>query len=399
VSELAAGVEDARWSPMDSQARRLWHLPTQAELELGRRKSADATTGSTLRDAGVRRVFVRGHAYHTGTYTFRTRMRFLSAHVSARLVIGYTRRDRGVQLNIGGGDFAYATGRREKAMELRSISVGLSDLRTFDNTASTLSRRFHFASPREVFTVTAHVDGPYIRVQINGRDALVHRRSTLDPIQGYVGFGLGSGLVRFEDPATRHHRVLGADHTCPCGAQDEPIRLTESLQFPWSTCVGRRVEGLPPSPAGTLVIWYTAATVRAEQSTDIVADYVQRIREPFDKAKLPIAVRVVLPPAPKEGGDLFSRDASFGLPKDSVHVHAGSPNLVRHLEKKIEEDAQGMHKGKRKVPLEKARERTRQRLLGGPVWLMLDDHGVARGCSTSGHLGQAQALAHHLAGW
>ena len=41
----------------------------------------------------------------------------------------------------------------------------------------------------------------------------------------------------------------------------------------------------------------------------------------------------------------------------------------------------------------------RQRLLGGPVWLMLDDHGVVRGCSTSGHLGQAQALAHHLAGW
>ena len=94
-------------------------------------------------------------------------------------------------------------------MELRSIHVGLSDLRPFDGSATTLGTRFAFRSPREVFTVTVHVDGPYVRVQINDRDALVHRRSTHAPIEGYVGFGLSSGLIRCEDPETRRTASWG----------------------------------------------------------------------------------------------------------------------------------------------------------------------------------------------
>ena len=397
VGELTGGVSEVRWSPMDSKKGGNWHMPNEAALVLGRRKSGKALTG-TVRDAGVRRVFVRANRWHQGTYTFRTQVRFLSAHVSARLVVGWTRRDRGIEITLGGGDLAYATGRREKAMELRRIRVGVNDLRPFDGSASVLSVPFQFKSPRETFTVSAHVDGPYLRVKINGRVALVHRRSTGDPIQGYVGFGLGSGLVRYEDPETRNHRTLGPDHACRCETQDQPIRLDEPLLFPWSTCVGRRVEGIPLGERGTFVVWYSEATLREERLQKYVEDYVRRVKKPFEKAALPVKIHLVLPPADEKEGD-FTRGVAYGLPEGAVHEHAGSPNLVQHLERLAEEDAQRMHKGKRQVPLPDARERARERLLGSPTWFMLDEHGVVRACGTHGSLQQARNLAHHLAGW
>jgi hypothetical protein len=319
--------------------------------------------------------------------------------VTARLVLGCTRNDRGVEIRIGGGDFAYATGRKEEALELASVHVALSDLRTFDESAGTLARTVAFPTPREAFTVTVHVAGPYVRVEVEDEVVLVHRRSTGDPIEGRVGFGLGSGLVRFEDPATRHHRVLGSDHACPCGAHDEPIRLDQPLEIPWETCVGRRVEGVPLHPSGTLVLWYTAATPVLDRPTPTIQGHVARLLEPFVQARLPVAVHLLLPPAAGEEDDGFDRSARFGLDEGHVRVHAGAPSLVRLLEARIEERAQREQEGPRKVPLDLARTKARRELLGQPAWLMLDDHGVVRTTSTVGNLGQATALAHHLTGW
>ncbi len=397
VGELSQGVSEVRWSPLESEKRGDWHVPNAGALELGRKKAGEALTGR-IRDAGVRRVFVRANRWHQGTYTFRTQVRFLSAHVSARLVIGWTRRDRGIEITLGGGDLAYATGRRDEATELRGIRIGVNDLRPFDRSTSPLRTPFRFRSPRETFTVSAHVDGAYVRVKVNGRVAVVHRRSTGDPIQGYVGFGLRSGLVRFEDPETRVHRVLGPDHACGCETHDQPIRLDEPLTFPWSTCVGRRVEGLPRHARGTFVIWYPEATVDKERNPEYVEDAIKGLREPFERAKLPVRFLLALPP-PREDGVDFARGINYGLPAGAVKEHTGSPGLVEFLERAIEADAQRMHRGNQGTGLKEAREIARTRLLGGPTWFMLDEFGVVRACGTHGPLVHAVNLAHHLAGW
>ena len=98
-----------------------WHLPAADIVELGRKEAAADISGA-LRDALTRKIAVRTKAWYSGSYTVRTRVRFVSAFVDALLVVGRTSKDRGVQIRLGGGDWEYATGAKKASALLRWAS-------------------------------------------------------------------------------------------------------------------------------------------------------------------------------------------------------------------------------------------------------------------------------------
>jgi len=204
VGLFASGLEEAYWAPEKTEERGLWHVDPAGLLVLGRRKPLESLTGFT-RDADIRQTYVRAREWFAGTYTLRVRVRFVSAHLTGGIVIGETRHDRGLYVSLGGGDWAYAVGRKKEGARFRGLHVGLDDLRAYDRGVGRMRRQVSFESPKTSVVVTVRVSGPFVRVRIDGRDVLSHRTTTGLPIEGRIGFHLGSGLAAFERPEVARH--------------------------------------------------------------------------------------------------------------------------------------------------------------------------------------------------
>lgn len=402
VGALLGGVVAERWAPLDSQEDIAWNRPSPSSIELGRDATDAATTGQ-IRDARVRRVFVRGERSYAGTYTFRTRVRFMSAYAEARLVVGHTHRDRGVEIRLSGGDYNYAVGESSKGYPLSGVSVGIGDLRPFDWEQSPLYSGASFDSPKDTFDVTVHVAGPYVRVLVNDHEIVTHRVTTGQPIEGHIGYGLYRGIVRFEEPEVRVHRAHGPMRACACGTFDEPLTLDKAAQFPWSTAVGRRVEGIERNAYGSMLVWFTEKTPYAARISMIVKGEVDTYRQPFVRDDLPVSVHVLIPKPPD--GEVPSAAARFPTPKEldlpagTVHTHSGQADLLAQLAKYAEEMAASEAARNGGLPMDEAIERANAYVFGTPVWIMLDDQNVIRACAPEASPAYSVSLAHRLAGW
>ncbi len=384
VSVLARGATQDDWKPLESAVSEDWVRTGSEKLQLGD-AGARPQTG-VLRDVDVRRIFLRGYETYDGTYTFRTKVRFLSAYADVRLVIGHTHRQRGLEIGISGGDWDYSVGENAEATRLESVRVVLNDLRPFGTETSISEREAWFRQPSENFEIMVRVSGPFVRVAVAGQSVLSYRRVTGAPIEGRIGFGLMQGVASFDEPTVRRHRVLGPDAQCPCEAHDEPVDLTRRGAFTWMNVIGRRTLGIPRSPVGTLLLWYDDSAGGARVEEDVVANAFATYLGIFEREDLVVPTRIAMPAADAErwpDGYPFPDPTNHGIAADHVHHHSGHRNLAPVLEYS-RTGASGGHVI-RPAPTD-------------PTWMMLDAGGVVRSAGPFGDLEHARLLARALAG-
>jgi len=368
---LARPLAEDVWDPSETVVRGNWHVAAPGLLVLGRKKTK-ATISGVTRDAGIRKVFLRGTEWFEGTYTLRVRVKLISAHLGAGVVIGHTRGDRGLVVNLGGGDWAYAVGRKAETTGFRGIHVSLNDLRGYDDGVSRMRTHVPFRSPKQSFLLTVRVSDAFVRVSIDDRDVLSHRSATDLAVRGRIGFLLGSGLVAFQQPEVRRHRVVGPWNSCPCEHGDEPIDISRAVKIPWETWQGRRVLAVPPDPLGSVLLCYPDGELwkGADAAKDAAAIWRRVLGNEAGRLRLH-----VLHPAAKEGAQL-----PWGglLGADHLHAHAGLRPVREAWNAWVEAEQAKRVKRKKKRTKEEVLQKLASEVQARPPWLMVDPRGVVR---------------------
>jgi len=397
ISLLRNGVVADTWSPVESRKTNAFHIAPPRTLVLGSRKPL-ATTSGFRRDAGVRKFFFRGTDWLDGTYTVRTRVRLVSAHLGASLMIGHTRHDRALVISFGGGDWAYAVGRKKETAGFSGINVSLSDRRTYDSGVSRMSTRVNFKSPKTSFLVTIRVSGSFVRVFIDDRAVLSHRTATGVPVEGHVGFYLGSGLIAFENPVVRRHRSMGRDAVCTSGPGDAALAFDRVCQVPYATWQGRRIAGLPRDPHGTLLLCYGKAHGDAWKNAADVEDALKLWSHVIDDAALKLRVRALVPKQAMESLSVWEGVLSA----DSISAHAGIPSVDAAVEKWVQEEALRRSRRKGGPSVEVALTGIRNELRVRPTWVAIDQRGIVRATGfwfQGGARGRHRSLIRRLRGY
>jgi hypothetical protein len=216
------------------------------------------------------------------------------------------------------------------------------------------------------------VSGPFVRVQVDGKDVVSHRTTTGLPVEGRVGFYLGSGLVVFANPEARRHRTLGPWATCPCGHGDEPVDFARACALPYDTLAGRRLAGAPRDPLGSIWLVYTDGSWADPVAA---ADALGIWRKVIGAGEVAPRLRVAHPP-----GAEAELAAPWGgaLAAAAVRAHHGVPTIAKARAEWLAEEAKRRAR-KKKTTEEMAREELAKDALARPAWLSVDPHGVIRG--------------------
>gem|GEM_PF-5288605 len=382
---LVSGLVEDRWSAQDGTVAGRWWQPTSDEVELGRKGGRAAETGLE-RDARFVGVFVRTNARVAGTYTVRMRVTFGTSYVEGRVVVGFSRRDRGAEVAFVAGDRAYAEGKADASAGMPQVDLSASDLREMDARTTTLERTVPFGDAqgnREGFELAIHVAGPYVRVQVDGRDALSFRRVTGDPVEGAVGFAVDRGRARFHDVRIERHRTVGPDAACRCDRFDAPLDLAVPAPYSWTSLVGRRVVGLGPSTHVRLLLWSTGLSAADPTGAGSIHEALEKVLEPFTYYRYPVDVHVAVRGEDGADGSLevprtFPRAEGLKLPDGRIRTHRGFPGLdaeVEHLPQTYD--------------------------LGWPGWggLFVDPQGIVRARGPHDDEKRGIRLARYLEGW
>jgi hypothetical protein len=385
VSPLLGGVVEDRWSAQeDGEIAGLYGLNGPDELVLGRRTGGAATTGLD-RGAAWAGVAVHTKDSFVGTYTVRMRVKFETSYVEARAIVGWTRRDRGVEVAFSAGDRDYGEKKSESDQARPGLSLAMSDLRAIDRHLSTMSREASYGDPggeRDSFELTFHVAGPYVRVQIDGTDVLSMRRATGEPVEGQLGFAMDRGRARFSDVRVERHRALGAEAACRCDHFDAPLDFEVPARFSWTSLVGRRVQGLAPATGARLLLWSTGLAGADPTGAESIHTAIETCREPFTAYGYTLDVHVAArgdgaAGSPPSIPAAFPRPGGLKIPDGNLHMHHGFPAL--------EAEAQVMPQNYE---------------IGWPAWggLFIDPAGVVRVRGPIDDLWKGVRLARFLAG-
>ncbi len=375
-SVVAGEMVEERWAPIDSKPGIPWHIDGAGNIVLGQAKTDD-TTGGLIRDAGMRRMFVRSSEWLDDAYTLRTRIRFLSSFADGRIVFGKTSRDRGFSVRFRAGDWDYSTGKKDAVPPLQSAGIHVTDHRPLDRYVSPMVRFVTFEQPRAFLDIEIRVAGPYVVVLLDGEERVSHRRRSGAPIEGYVGFALSRGVVRFEQPRVRRERTIGPDREAMGWSLDAPLRLAQPNTFPWRTIIGRRVEGLPAHPGGTLLLWLPADA--GEDSWD-AASLMYTLRwfsAQFTGLATSHVTRLAVPASDLASETLEAELRTGEFVPDSVEMHHGHAGLSAVLAEHAKRPGAG--------PTDVA-------------WVMLDETNVVRSAVSVARIRHARFLARLLAG-
>ncbi len=227
----------------------LWYATPDGDLHVGREKPRD-TTGTLDRAAHQRDAFVHTVAWQApGQYVLRGRVHFTTSFASGAIVFGHMRRDRDLRLGFSTGDFDYATGRSEKNAGVGKVSFHLAGLWQRDGRLPSTAPGEEVGQPGDQgwFDYELHVNGPRVLVVLNGEPRFRYAAHDGTPIEGHVGFAVGMGAIRVQQPTVQ--RLDGTD-TGTTGldfAKQQPGVLEDFLLLP--------VQGLPRQPSGTMVLW------------------------------------------------------------------------------------------------------------------------------------------------
>jgi hypothetical protein len=174
-------------------------------------------------------------------------------------------------------------------------------------------------------------------VQVDGKDVLSMRRVTGEPVEGAIGFAIDRGRTIFSEVRLERHRALGRDAACRCNRFDAPLDLGTPATFSWTSVVGRRVEGLPPSSHVRLLLWSTGLSVGDPSGAQTVKEALDSCRKPFVDFDYPlddfVAVEAV---RGKDGGYAMPADfplaMKLDLHDDHLLLHHGFPGLPPDVE-------------------------------------------------------------------
>ena len=115
-----------------------------------------------------------------------------------------------------------------------------------------------FDKPSSHFDLEVRVSGPTAMVLVNKELRFTYSTPDLSPIEGYIGFAMGHGAVRLQQPTVQ--RLDRRNLRPPQPA--EPNTLTEAI--------GKPIAGIPTHRDGTIVVW-----LPVEESVSLIEPPIQ----------------------------------------------------------------------------------------------------------------------------
>ncbi|TAH39409.1 MAG: hypothetical protein EYC70_01090 [Planctomycetota bacterium] len=234
-----------------------WH-GNPGSLVLGFSPEETPATGQ-VRALPRRPVFVRSPRTLRERYSFRAELEPLTPYVEGELIAGFRGGNRYVSFRFAFGSAGYAAG-TSPVEEIRAIQVSYTELRERDGALWGGARDFTLPLPRPRgtdFTATVEllVDGPDAAFYFDG--ALVGVLHTADGmlIEGFAGFAVSAGALRFLDPLIQEHAGWRGGPRCPCFEAPAPWNPGVASSWSWETLVGRALEGVDAGENGTLVVY------------------------------------------------------------------------------------------------------------------------------------------------
>ncbi len=253
----------------DARQAGLWYATPEGDLHVGRQRPRD-TTGTLDREAHRRDAFVHGTTWlQPGDYVVRGRVHFTTSYVAGAIVFGHQRRDRDLRLHFDAGDERYAIGKQDTDQSGGRLSLRLEGLWERDGQLPETRpfRALDLPAGQTWFDFVLHIDGPRVRIDIDGEPALSYATHDGAPIEGQVGFAMSTGAVRIQAPMVQRRDgrepVTGLDLAQPCTAN-----LDDLLLLP--------VRGVPLDANGTIVLWLPPAADAESRPTDYLPRVLPR---------------------------------------------------------------------------------------------------------------------------
>ena len=284
----------------------LWYDTPDGHLHVGRRRPR-ATTGQLDRWSGRRQSFVRGNLWLSpGRHRLAMTVHFTTSYVDGALILGYTRRDRNIRFTFTGGDYDYATGKRDQAAPLDFIDCTLHGVREAETAfaGQTLKAAVRFPAPATSFRVEILIDGSTVLALVNGKEIGSYQSPDGQPIEGYVGFAVGSGAYQVELPTVEVFRRRSFGDVSE--SRTEGLSLSDAGPVTLSHMINRPVVGFETPQEGALLLWVprpkqedpAAWKDLYSKLYDAVLDLDRRLRE----RELSVPLLLVLPEAAEPQG-------------------------------------------------------------------------------------------------
>ena len=197
-------VEDSLTGYDERRAKGLWYATAEGDLHVGREKPKDST-GALDRAAHQRQCFARSADWiAAGDYVVRMRIHFTTSYVNGAVIFGHSRRDRDLRLSFSAGDYEYAVGRSEKNEQFQNVQLNLRGLWERDGQLpQTAPGTGHELKEPSSFLLELRVRGPSVLVKVDGEALFRYTVHDGAPIEGSVGFAMGQGAIRVQQPTVQ----------------------------------------------------------------------------------------------------------------------------------------------------------------------------------------------------
>ncbi|MFK7742688.1 MAG: hypothetical protein AB8H80_20415 [Planctomycetota bacterium] len=227
----------------------LWYVTDTGDLHVGRNKPRESTG---VLDRKSRQVHAFAHSVEwlePGHYVLRGRIHWTTSYVSGAIVIGHTRRDRGIRIGFSAGDFAYAVGRSEQN-DAGKVRLSLKGMWERDGQLRSGNTRVSVDVPNRQnwFAYELHVRGPRIEVVAAGETLMRYAVHDGAPIEGPIGFAVRQGAIRVQQPTVQR---LDNEITSPIVGLDVQQQPTATLE----ELTNLQTRGIPNHHDGTIVLW------------------------------------------------------------------------------------------------------------------------------------------------
>jgi hypothetical protein len=186
-----------------------------------------------------------------GSYAVCGTLHFTTSFVDGAILIGHTRRDRGLRLYFHAGDRDYAAGKSEADRSTGHATLRLDGLWERDGhlpgTAPACTVELEHG--RNAFDFELLVDGPRVDVRIDRKRVLAYCAHDGVAIEGAIGFAMSTGAVRVQTPTVQRR-------------DGEPRRTLDTSRLSEGTLqelLMQPTRGIPACPDGAIVLWLQAA--------------------------------------------------------------------------------------------------------------------------------------------
>ena len=280
----------------------LWYTTVNGDVHVGRKKPRKGT-GSMDRAAHHGHAFTRSDRYVLpGHYRISTRIKFTTSYVSGAVIFGMTRRDLNLRFNFSAGDLMYAIGESQEEPAFDAVPWSVSGRWTRDGAlpGSVASGRAAFEKKLPAFDLDLEVEGPAVRVLINGDWAGTYHTVDGAPIEGHVGFASGYGAFIAQQPRVER---LDRDELARGLPRAPGLDLASPRCRPFAEIVNLPFRGIERQTNGFIMAWIpmpwvaTGETLELSGVEEQVRKAARKLTELLDRKSCPQNLVVALPAA------------------------------------------------------------------------------------------------------